>query len=39
VPAMPEAVIQCCKTDFVGSIDQLAGRINTHINQMEACSQ
>jgi chemosensory pili system protein ChpB (putative protein-glutamate methylesterase) len=39
VPAMPQAVIQCCKTDFIGSIEQLANRINADINQMEACSQ
>jgi len=39
VPAMPEAVIQRCETDFIGSIDQLANRISEDINQMEACSQ
>lgn len=38
VPAMPQAVIQCCETDFVGSIDELANRISGDINQMEACS-
>ena len=39
VPAMPEATIQRCETDFIGSVDQLASRINVKLNQMEACSQ
>jgi hypothetical protein len=36
---MPQAVIQRCETDFIGSVDQLASRISEDINQMEACSQ
>jgi chemosensory pili system protein ChpB (putative protein-glutamate methylesterase) len=39
VPAMPQAVMQRCETDFVGSVDQLANRISEDINQLEACSQ
>jgi len=39
VPAMPQAVIERCETDFVGSVDQLANRISEDVNQMEACSQ
>jgi chemosensory pili system protein ChpB (putative protein-glutamate methylesterase) len=38
VPAMPQAVIQRCETDFIGSLDELASRINEDIDQMEACS-
>lgn len=38
VPAMPQAVIERCETDFIGSVDQLAGRISEDINQMETCS-
>jgi chemosensory pili system protein ChpB (putative protein-glutamate methylesterase) len=39
VPAMPQAVIQRCETDFIGSVNQLASRICEHETQMEACSQ
>jgi chemosensory pili system protein ChpB (putative protein-glutamate methylesterase) len=39
VPAMPQAVIQRCETDFIGSIEQLAQRMSADINHMEACSQ
>jgi len=39
VPAMPQAVIDCCKIDFVGSIEELAKRLNEDTIQMEACSQ
>jgi chemosensory pili system protein ChpB (putative protein-glutamate methylesterase) len=39
VPAMPQAVIQRCETDFIGSVNQLASRISEHETQMEACSQ
>ena len=39
VPAMPEATIQRCGTDFIGSVEQLASRISVDVNQMEACSQ
>ena len=38
VPAMPQAVIERCETDFIGSVDQLASRISEDINQMETCS-
>ena len=39
VPAMPEAVIQRCKTDFIGTVEELAKRLNRNVVQMEACSQ
>jgi chemosensory pili system protein ChpB (putative protein-glutamate methylesterase) len=39
VPAMPQAVMQRCKTDFVGTVEELAERLNTDVVQMEACSQ
>ena len=38
VPAMPQAVIERCETDFIGSVDQLASRISEDVNQMETCS-
>ncbi len=38
VPAMPQAVIQRCQADFIGSLDELASRISEDSNQMEACS-
>ena len=38
VPAMPQAVIERCETDFIGSVDQLANRVSEEINQMEVCS-
>ena len=37
--AMPEAVIERCKTDFIGTVEELAGRFNGYRIQMEACSQ
>lgn len=39
VPAMPQAVMQRCKADFIGTVDELAERLNADIVQMEACSQ
>ena len=39
VPAMPEAVIQRCKTDVIGTVEELAERLNADVIQMEACSQ
>ena len=39
VPAMPEAVIERCETDFIGTVDQLANRISEDVNHMEMCSQ
>lgn len=39
VPAMPQAVIERCETDFIGTVDQLANRISEDVNQMEMCSQ
>lgn len=39
VPAMPQAVMQRCKADFVGTVEELAERLNTDVVQMEACSQ
>jgi chemosensory pili system protein ChpB (putative protein-glutamate methylesterase) len=37
--AMPQAVIQRCDIDFIGSVDQLARRLNEDAKQMEICSQ
>ena len=39
VPAMPQAVMQRCKADFIGTVDELAKRLNADTVQMEACSQ
>ena len=38
-PAMAAAVLRSNKVDFVGTPSQLAGRIRTEVEQMEACSQ
>ena len=38
-PAMPAAVLRSNKVHFVGTPSQLAGRIRTEVEQMEACSQ
>jgi hypothetical protein len=38
VPAMPEAVIQRCKSDFIGTVDQLAQRLSAIIHHKEVCS-
>ncbi len=39
VPAMPQAVMQRCKTDVIGTVEELAERLNADVIQMEACSQ
>jgi chemosensory pili system protein ChpB (putative protein-glutamate methylesterase) len=39
VAAMPQAVILSCKTDFRGTVEELAEKFNTDVIQMEACSQ
>lgn len=36
-PSMPESVLQHQCADFVGSIEQLAGRFNTLVGQPQAC--
>ena len=39
VAAMPQAVILSCKTDFRGTVEELAEKFNTDVIQMAACSQ
>ena len=35
-PAMPRAVIERCKTDFVGTVGELAQKLQDDIVEMEA---
>ena len=39
VAAMPQAVMERCNPDFIGTVKELAQRLNTDVVHMEACSQ
>ncbi len=38
-PAMPSAIMQSSKVDFIGTVSQLANKMRMDMEQMEACSQ
>jgi chemosensory pili system protein ChpB (putative protein-glutamate methylesterase) len=38
-PAMPRAIMQSNKVDFIGTVGQLVDKMRTDMEQMEACSQ